>query len=255
METTPTETMPPAVPLQKRPSIIEQYNELSKDQDFQQKMTVTTTLILEVYRVLMGAMLILFVPQNCDGEMCSLSGNFYRDDNGLTKTAFALNLFTVASFLVLYKIEVTRENKMINYLNVNPELPRDDDAVKEALEQLEISKKEEIWTLDKHYQQAGYFSMGAFSINSALSSYVIFTNFLNDKTLTVLFTNLLFMGLKINDVFTVVKTDKNIFLSAYLTRKIQYNDIDPDHCPKEEKDIESATSNENQVPDQTIVEA
>lgn len=247
--------IPPTVPLKKRPSIIEQYNELSKDQDFQQKMTVTTTLILEVYRVLMGAMLILFVPQNCDGEICSLSGNFYRADNGLTKSAFALNLFTVASFLVLYKIEVTRENKMINYLNVNPELPRDDDAVKDALEHLEISKKEEIWTLDKHYQQAGYFSMGAFSINSALSSYVILTNFLNDKTLTVLLTNLLFMGLKINDVFTVVKTDKNIFLSAYLTRKIQYNDIDPDHCPKEEKDIESATSIENEVSDQTIVEA
>jgi len=235
---TPTD---PTTPMKRRQSLIEQYNELSKDQDFQQKMTVTTTLILEVYRVLMGAMLILFVPQNCDGEMCSISANFNREDSGLTKSAFAFNLFTVASFLVLYKIEVSRENKMIDYLDVNPELPRDNDAVKEALEHLEPSKKEEIWTLDDHYQKAGYFSMGAFSVNSVLSSYVIFSNLLNDKTITVLLTNLLFMGLKISDVFKVVNTERNIFLSAYLTRKIQYNDIDPDHCPITQKDIESLT--------------
>ena len=39
--------------------------------------------------------------------------------------------------------------------------------------------------------------------------------------------------MKIKDVFAVVNTEKNVFLSSYLTRKIQFNDIDPDHIPKD----------------------
>ena len=234
--------------LEKRPS----FRELMEDQDTQQKLNVALTLVLEVYRVLMGAMLVLFVPQNCNGQICSLSDNFDRDDGGVTKAAFGLNMLTVISFLVLYKIEVSRENRMIDYLNVNPELPRDNDAVEEALLKLDTDKKNEIWKLDGHYQKAGYFCMGAFGLNSIISLFVIFTNYLDDKTLTVLITNLLFLSMKIKDVFAVVNTDKNIFLSSYLTRKIQFNDIDPDHLPKQIEDIESANdtnnTNDNSIP-------
>lgn len=205
------------------------FSKLLSDQDAKQKMNVMFTLLLEVYRVLMGAMLIVFIPQDCDGEICSLSQNVNRDDGGVTKSAFALNLFTLLSFLILYKIEVSRENKMIDYLHVNEEKPRDNDSVKEALELLNPVKKEEIWKLDDHYQKAGYFCMFAFGTNSIISTYVIGANYLNDKTLTALLTNLLFMGFKIYDVFAVVNTEKNVFLSSYLTKKIQFNDIDPDH--------------------------
>jgi hypothetical protein len=62
-----------------------------------------------------------------------------------------------------------------------------------------------------------------------LSGIVILKDhYLDDKTLTVFITNGLFMALKLNDTQTVTATDKNIFLSAYLTRRIQYNDVDPD---------------------------
>jgi hypothetical protein len=231
--------------LEKRPS----FRELMEDQDTQQKLNVALTLVLEVYRVLMGAMLVLFVPQNCNGQICSLYDNFDRDDGGVTKAAFGLNMLTVASFLVLYKIEVSRENRMIDYLNVNPELPRDNDAVEEALLKLDTDKKNEIWKLDGHYQKAGYFCMGAFGLNSIISLIVIFSNYLDDKTLTVLITNLLFLSMKIKDVFAVVNTDKNIFLSSYLTRKIQFNDIDPDHFPKQIEDIESVNDTDhNSIP-------
>ena len=205
------------------------FSKLLTDQDAKQKMNVMITLLLEIYRVLMGAMLIVFIPQDCDGEICSLSQNVNRDDGGVTKSAFALNLFTLLSFLILYKIEVSRENKMIDYLHVNEEKPRDNDAVKEALELLNPVKKEEIWKLDDYYKKAGYFSMFAFGTNGIISTYVIGANYLNDKTLTALITNLLFMGFKIYDVFAVVNTEKNVFLSSFLAKKIQFNDIDPDH--------------------------
>jgi hypothetical protein len=232
------------VSIKKRPS----FREILDDQDTQQKLNVAITLVLEVYRVLMGAMLVLFVPQNCDGQICSLTDNFDRNDGGLTKSAFGLNMLTVLSFLILYKIEVSREHRMIEYLNVNSELPRDNDAVEEALLKLEPSKKEELWRLDGHYQKAGYFCMAAFGLNSIISLIVIFSNYLDDKTLTVLITNVLFLSMKIKDVFAVVNTEKNVFLSSYLTRKIQFNDIDPDHLPKNIETVIEMTDDYSKIP-------
>ena len=72
---------------------------------------------------------------------------------------------------------------------------------------------------------SGYLTLGCFGANVGLSSYVIFSNYLNDKTITVLLTNILFMGSKLNDVFAIVNTEKNIFYSAYLKRKMQFNDV------------------------------
>ena len=80
--------------------------------------------------------------------------------------------------------------------------------------------------------------MGCFSANACMSAVPIFSNYLDDKTVTVMLTNLLFMGSKLNDVFSIVKTEKNIFFSAYLKRKVQFNDIDPD-API--KDIENSS--------------
>jgi len=70
--------------------------------------------------------------------------------------------------------------------------------------------------------------MVGFIINLGLSGYVVFTHYLDNKTITVFLTNALFMGLKLNDVKTITETDINVFLSAYLTRRVQYNDVDPD---------------------------
>jgi hypothetical protein len=43
------------------------------------------------------------------------------------------------------------------------------------------------------------------------------------------------MGLKVTDVYSTVNTKKNIFYSAYLKNKVQFNDVDPDKI----QDIES----------------
>ena len=47
-------------------------------QDSEQKMNVLITLIFEVYRVLMGSMLVLFVPQDCNGSICTIQDNLKR---------------------------------------------------------------------------------------------------------------------------------------------------------------------------------
>jgi hypothetical protein len=213
--------------VQKRTSIMDKIKEKQNDQDFQQKLGVGITLILEIYRVLMGALLIAFVPQNCNGQICSMSENLTRDDV-LAKTAVGTNFTTLGAFLILYYIEVKRENKMINYLEVNRFTPVDNESVGECLEKLPIAKRNKLLQYDYYYQTCGYVSTIAFVLNAVFSIITIYNHYLDSKTLTVLLTNLLFMGSKVSDVFSTVNTKKNVFYSAYLKNKVQYNDVDPD---------------------------
>ena len=79
----------------------------------------------------------------------------------------------------------------------------------------------------------------------------IFMNYLDNKTLTVYLTNVLFLTLKLVDAYSTVKTDKNIFYSAYLSSKVQFNDVDPDKCfieeSKQSLSVKEETPVENKV--------
>ena len=213
----------------------------TQDQDFNQKMNVASTLMLELYRVLMGAFLMVFVPQKCGEDICSIDENINRDDV-LSRITVAFNSLTLLSFLFLYLIEVKRENKLITYLEVNRFNPVDNESVGKALEKLELSKKTSILQYDVYYQSVGKLCTVIFGINSILSSIVVYSHYLDSKTVTVYLTNLLFMGSKVYDVYNTVNTKPNIFYSAYLKNKVQFNDVDPDKVitqikePKNEED-------------------
>ena len=198
-----------------------------ENQDFNQRMNVASTLTLELYRVLMGAFLMVFVPQKCNENICSISENINRSDP-LSRTALAFNSLTLLAFLILYVVEVKRENKLITYLEVNKFNAVDNESVGNALTKLDSSKKDTILAYDVYYQKIGYLCTIIFSVNSVVSSIVIYTNYLDSKTITVYLTNLLFMSLKVYDVYNTVNTKPNIFYSAYLKNKVQYNDVDPD---------------------------
>lgn len=211
---------------EKENSIV-QLTEIISEQDNKQKISMYTSFAMEFYRVLMGSFLIVFVPQKCDNNICTLFDNVITTDP-VANTAFSMNLLLFAVYVALYYVELKRENKLINYLHVNPELPRDNISVGNALVNLQEDKRNNILLWDKRYQTIGRVGIVGFVINLGLSGYVIFTHYLDNKTITVFLTNALFMGLKLNDVKTITETETNIFLSAYLMRKVQYNDVDPD---------------------------
>jgi hypothetical protein len=206
---------------------MESLKETMGDQDFKQKMGMYIAFITEFYRALMGSFLVLFVPQKCGDHICALSDNISTGDV-MKDSAFSFNVIVFALFLHMYFAEIMRETKMIDYLHTNPELPRDNDAVGEVLVRLPEEKRNTIWFWDKYYARSGQLAMIGYVINMVLSGFVVFDNYLDDKTLTVFITNGLFMALKLNDTQTTTATDKNIFLSAYLTKPVQYNDVDPD---------------------------
>ena len=232
-------------------SCLEKCKAKQNDQDFKQKMGVSAILILELYRVLMGAFLIAFVPQKCGENICSISENLIRNSI-LAQSTIAANSITALAFFALYFIEVKRENKLITYLEVNKFTAVDNDAVGESLKNLPITKRNTILRYDKLYQNTGYVSTCAFICNTVLSAYVVYNHYFDSKTATVFLTNVLFMGTKVSDVYTTVNTKKNIFFSAYLKQKVQFNDVDPDKYVTLDIEQDYNSSNDSTVEGQPI---
>ena len=225
------------------------------NQDLIQKFSIVPTIAFETYKVMISSFLILFVPQKCGDHICKLNENLVFD-NDLYNTGIVLNFITMFSFLLFYFIEVKRENRLISYLEVNPKLPSDNDSVGKVLELLPNNKKVLILSLDKYYQRMGCFILFIFILNSFVSGFVVYEFYLDNQTTTTFVTNLLFMVTKITDIYATVNTSENVFYSAYLKGKVQYNDVDPDKIIKfenENKEIENVNK-ENQNENKEIIE-
>ena len=91
--------------LEPEKSAVTAITEKQNSQDFAQKTNVATTLVLEIYRVLMGAFLIAFVPQKCEDNVCTLYQNINRKDT-MSVIAISFNSITLFIFLILYYLLV-----------------------------------------------------------------------------------------------------------------------------------------------------
>lgn len=212
-----------------------------KDQDFMQKFNVSISFVLELYRVLMGTMLIMFVPQKCGEEMCGITDNMFRS-TAIYSTNAGINIATLIAFVYLYVVEVRRENTLINYLDINKEFACDNDAVGEALLLLPDKKRNLVLNLDHRYQLASYIALFFFLANTAFSGYSVYYNYLDSKTTSVFITNVLFLAGKLIQTNALANTEENVFYSAYLTDRIQYNYVDPDKISMENRVAEVSLS-------------
>ena len=73
---------------------------------------LTPIYILELnygYKIIMGTFLVVFVPQKCGDEICSMTDNFF---NGtiINSAGNICNFVTFSSIGTLYFIEMRREN-------------------------------------------------------------------------------------------------------------------------------------------------
>jgi hypothetical protein len=198
------------------------------DQDFTQKFNASITFVLELYRVLMGAMLLMFVPQKCDDRSCGLTELMFTHAGAAYNANYVINFFTIASFLLLYVVEFRREHKMIDYLDVNPKFASDNTSVGNALMLLPEKRRNIILNLDHNYQRATYLSMFFFILNTIYSGCSVYDRYLDSKTSSVFFTNIIFLATKLIDANALANTETNIFYSAYLKNRVQYNYVDPD---------------------------
>jgi len=198
-----------------------------KNQDLMQKIGIAPIVLMELYKVMVSSFLILFVPQKCGDHVCSLNENMVVE-NDLYTTGLVINFITMFSFLTFYFIEVKRENRLISYLEVNSTKASDNESVGKVLELLHEDKRKNIIKLDKNYQHVGWFVLGMFLLNTIISGVVVYEYYLDNQTTSTYITNILFMVTKLGDIYAITNTEQNIFYSAYLKNKLQYNDVDPD---------------------------
>lgn len=204
----------------------------TSNQDRNQKISVFITASAEIYRALIASFLILFVPQSCGDHVCSFSENAQTGTDPLYNAGFYMNVITMASFVALYVTEMRRESKLITYLDVNVKKPCDNVSVTKLLENLPEYQRNSIQYYDAVYVRAGYITILCFTVNTVLSGLVVYKYYLDDKTTTTFITSILFVLLKLQQVYATVNTEKNVYYSAYITSKIQYNDIDEDKVIK-----------------------
>jgi hypothetical protein len=195
-------------------------------QDFQQLCTMSWNVSLELYRMMISSLLILFVPQKCGHHICSLAENIQSPTHKYY-IALVINYITMASLLIMYICEIRREEKLIKVLEVNNTISTDNESVGKRLEVLDLKKRERLFLIDRYYQYTSSFAIVIYILNAILSGIVIQDYSLGNQTIMVYLTNILFMVNKFSNVYIIINTDKNIFFSAYLNTKVQFNDIDP----------------------------
>jgi hypothetical protein len=216
------------------------------NQDFQQHTNMVISVSLELYRVLVSSLLLLFIPQSCGDNICELTDNLNNPDRHY-QIGFIINWITMATFFIMYAAEIRREEKLIKLLEVNNTISTDDHSVGRRLNIFPEYKKQQLFQVDKHYQYISYIASVVFIVNTIYSWQVIYIHSLGNQTLMNFVTNILFMVSKMTNVIGIINTDKNVFFSAYLNTKVQFNDIDPREIEKikrlslKEVDSENAT--------------
>jgi hypothetical protein len=197
-----------------------------KSQDFLQRVYLIMGVSIELYRVLVSSLLIIFIPQNCSGNLCTMKENLeskdYTYNVGLT-----FNFISLGAFIILYICEISRENKLIKYLEVNPRNPRDNESLEIIFDKIPANYREKLYRIDYYYKKFSYSCVIIFIVNVIISGIVIYKYSLGNQTTTNFITNILFMVTKVYDTYYVANTEKSIFYSAYMRDHVQFNDIDP----------------------------
>jgi len=196
------------------------------NQETYQRYQAISNVLIELFRVITSSLLILFVPQKCGSNICSLQQILVYDTN-IKGSGLVINYITLFSFIILYCIEVWRENRLIKYLDVNPNMPTDTEYITHIMNILPDEKKQKILKSNQLYTYITYITIIIYIINAIVSGIVINNSYLSNQTYATFITYVIFMITKLTNSYTVVNTgDENIFYSAYLKVNVQFNDID-----------------------------
>ena len=136
----------------------------------------------------MGCMLVLFVPQLCDEEVCTLTEKIENRDDKHIITLF-FNGLSVLLFVILYVIELKRENWCVKYLDINHDFSDNhlSNVIKDRPDLLE--------PLNKYNNNYLMYSIGltlVYSINLVLSSIAVYDHYAGLPSIT---SYLSFIGL------------------------------------------------------------
>lgn len=199
--------------------------------DCLQRFKVVGLFGLQLYKVMTGTLLSLFVPQKCDDRICTLTENIEKNDK-FHQGVLMMNVVTGVSFLTCYLLELKRENWAIKYLDIDNN--QSDNSLKEILKKYPKIDRE-MDRLNYYYFLVVKTTSICCIINMILSSMLIKQNYHSSNTISCFVSFSLLVIIKLYNSVSVgyqsVKNDK--MLSAYMTEFVSFNVIDSDHRIKD----------------------
>ena len=204
--------------------------------DSQQRITTFLLMCLEFYKVVMGTFLIVFVPQDCNGTICTATENFFKEGN-LYFGGNICNFITFSAIGTLYFIELKRENWCIQYLDIDDEKSTNNlDTEIEAYPKY----KKEMNRLNKNYVNATYFAVLMMCINFIVSGFTVYQTYTGTNSITSFVSFFLLVSMKLYNAWGVgrlsIKDERAN--SAYMKEPKTYNTIDADYRISDEKNTE-----------------
>jgi len=209
------------------------------DQDFGQRIKVMGIFSLQFYKVLMGTMLTLFVPQACyeeigDGseernnlQICTLTQN-YENSDIYHQITLSWNTLSFVCFLFCYVLELRRENWAIKYLDIDNDKP--DNSLKQIIV-LEPKLDKQMDKLNKIYFYGLSITAIIYFINVCLMINILLQDYHSMSTISCFISFVLLVQMKLYNSLSVayqsVKSDK--MMSAFMSEFVSYNVLDSDY--------------------------
>ena len=196
------------------------------DVDTKQRIMTWTYMMMEIYKVLMGTFLVIFVPQQCGNRICGATDNFFNGSI-INSVGNISNFVTFGSIGTLYFIEMKRENWCIKYLDI------DDNKSSNNLDE-EIEKypkyKHEMHQLNRKYLNCTYAALFLMVANFIISGFTVYQSYAGPNSVTTFISFFMLVSLKLYSSWNVgslsVKYERAN--SAYLREPKTYNTIDED---------------------------
>lgn len=205
------------------------------DVDNKERIKVCILFLLQSYKVIMGSMLLIFVPRKCDEGVCTVQQNLVTDDM-FNRAALGFNYASIAFFLLTYIVELRRENFCVHNFDIDHDVGDNN---------LAIILKDKPKLLDSlHYHNKLYSNITkatfiVYLINFIMSNIVLY----NDETfwkigLAPYSSYIILILMKLYNCYYIsshsIENDKA--LSAYMTEFSSFNVIDYDMLTDEEKE-------------------
>ena len=198
--------------------------------------------MFQSYKVIMGSLLILFVPQKCEelidtssstsneeyeSVVCSVSDNLHKTDDMFHNVTLGFNFLCVGLFLITYVVELRREHWCVKNLDINHDFP--DNHLDDIIDQ-KPELKAELYKRNNRYFKITSVTSSIYMINLILSSIIIYDNYIGVQAVTSYTSYVALILLKIyNSLFisyTSLKEEKA--LSGYITEFSSFNVFDED---------------------------
>ena len=197
------------------------------DVDTKERLKVALIFMLQSYKVAMGSMLLLFVPQKCGNNVCSLTDNLTKTEAMHVSTLF-FNFLSLLAFTLCYTAELHRENWCVHHLDIDKDFG-DNNLINVLKEHPEFDKA--LTKYNDRYYYTSISASGIYAINLLMSSIVLFNNSAGSTTLTSYLGFVLLIIMKLyNSVYISTDSKKNDrAFSAYMTEFQSFNVIDVDH--------------------------